>query len=289
MFHMDYALSFSQVLTSSTRPKMMIISARSSMTKPEFFIRKNLCPSISKISNVAFSGGTSKLLGSPQFGHHALVSPLVHAQHDGKGDGGDGKTTRKIISSEPAATLGASFVLACALGIFFFGSMLVASPRTAVANAPSSTTGDVIYTRSGYQVIHEFMADVVFLGTPTTVPRLKERALMKMKEGMSHEEVLKQMKIAAMSLDTGPAEQYDLEMALVEILILQGKYEEALKYKCLDETMENPRSDLIRRSFYRAIIHTELKNKNEAYDAWKLFCCKGFDKGFPDFSTNDAK
>lgn len=44
---------------------------------------------------------------------------------------------------------------------------------------------------------------------------------MKMKEGMSHEEVLKQMKIAAMTLDTGPAEQYDLQMAFVEILILQ--------------------------------------------------------------------
>lgn len=168
---MDYALSFSQVLTSSTRPKMMIISARSS--KPEFFIGKNLCPSISQVSNVVFSGGTSKLLRSPQFGHYALVSPLVHAQHDDKGDGGDGKTTRKIISSEPAATLWASFVLACVLGIFFFGSMLVASPRTAMANPPSSTTFDGIYTRSGYQVIHEFMADVVFLGSPTTVLGLR--------------------------------------------------------------------------------------------------------------------
>ena len=138
---MDCALSFSQVLTG-TRPNMMTISARSLSTKPHVFFRNNLSPSSSKFSNNVFFG-TSKLLRISQIlGRHALVSPLVLAQRffpdqAGKGDGG-GKITRIIISSEPA-TFEASFALACVLGIFCFASMLVLSPRKAMADPASSS------------------------------------------------------------------------------------------------------------------------------------------------------
>ena len=44
---------------------------------------------------------------------------------------------------------------------------------------------------------------------------------MKLKIGMSHDEVVNQMKLAAKNIDDGPAGDYDFRMALVELLILQ--------------------------------------------------------------------
>ncbi|GMN43259.1 hypothetical protein TIFTF001_012463 [Ficus carica] len=277
---------------------MTIISTRS-LTKPlDFLFRNKPSPPISQLSN--FFCDTSKLLRWPQLGHRTLIGPAVLA-HDGRvsttsstnEEKGNVKCSARIFSSMPAA-FGASFALACVLAIFYFGSTLMLSPRRAVA-APMTRTASPGRTEpqqdittsviSAQLALRLFMEGVVHLGSSkfnilprpsiyrVDVAELRAEALELMKKGRPVQALDKMEQNRKKYNDEGSEGKYHFEMALVEILILQGKYNDALKCKCLEETKPTD----IRRALYKAIIYTILDDKEKATASWKEFASGGFD------------
>ncbi|XP_065619653.1 uncharacterized protein LOC136061166 [Quercus suber] len=93
------------------------------------------------------------------------------------------------------------------------------------------------------------------------------------------EEVLKPLRQAldkAWSEDSKYGDpHYNIEMALVEVLIYLGRYEEAKECRCLKLGLKELRDSRIKSDtrvpLYKGIIYTMLDEKDKAMKSWKEF------------------
>ncbi|KAK8612863.1 hypothetical protein V6N13_092967 [Hibiscus sabdariffa] len=98
------------------------------------------------------------------------------------------------------------------------------------------------------------------------VDQLKKVAVSLMKRGQP-EDALHMLNEQYMKYKSEPESAYEISLALVEILITQGKYEEAYEFMKTQEKM----SDFdVRPTLYKAIVCTML-DKDEAQDLWDEF------------------
>ncbi|KAK9267771.1 hypothetical protein L1049_010205 [Liquidambar formosana] len=96
-------------------------------------------------------------------------------------------------------------------------------------------------------------------------PEVKMDAMCLMKSGKS-DEALELLKQEYEDCDKNGPDAYRVEMALVEILICQGKYEEASRRRCLQEGIAYTSDGRV--PLYKAIIYTMLNQLEEAETWW---------------------
>ncbi|EXC29355.1 hypothetical protein L484_021663 [Morus notabilis] len=171
---MDYALclrygnpsTFPQL--TSTRPNIMFSSRTLTKYSNDFFLKNNPNPSIS-LSNLC--AVNAKVLGPVVLAHRRFPGPSSTSDDQRKKD----REIERIISSKSA--LGASFALACVLGILCLGSTLMLSPKKAVAAFPTLFGGGSsqqnpmeISPISGKVALRAFMEGIVFLGSHKNMP-----------------------------------------------------------------------------------------------------------------------
>ncbi|CAL1403139.1 unnamed protein product [Linum trigynum] len=188
-----------------------------------------------------------------------------------------------------------SFVLACALGVGIIGVSLMrrdrvamAGPRELYQKAPqSSPVGGAGYSLGGRTALRSlldvpklmasskvepFQVEFELPYSPSTaeVIPIKMHAVKLMAHGQS-EAAVKFLRDAVYLYknrkDNEPA--YNVGMVLVEILICQGKYKEALECNSLNEHQRLPSDG--RFPLYKAIIYTMLDNKVEAKKWWEQY------------------
>ncbi|XP_050287702.1 uncharacterized protein LOC126726485 [Quercus robur] len=191
-------------------------------------------------------------------------SPIVRAVNNfsthSANDEGDNKIVR--------GSVGASLVMACVLGIISCGCWM--SP---IANAipPWSSHQTVAADSQKYKQTRQNLRDV-------DVEALKKKAKVQA-NSRRDEEVLKPLRQA---LDKAWSEystygdpHYNIEMALVEVLIYLGRYEEAKECQCLKLGLKELRDLRIKSDtrvpLYKGIIYTMLDEKDKAMKSWKEF------------------
>ncbi|KAL4627557.1 hypothetical protein ACB092_05G174000 [Castanea dentata] len=175
-------------------------------------------------------------------------------------------------------SIGASLVMACVLGIVSCGCWM--SP---IANAipPWSSNNSSRQTAAGSQkhkpLTRKNLPDV---------EALKKEAKMLANSGRD-EEVLKPLRQALDEARSDPRygdTHYNIEMALVEVLIYLGRYEEAKECQCLNLSKEYFIKSDARVPLYKGIIHTMLDEKDKAMACWKKFAkIVGDESGLPLF------
>ncbi|CAN8287554.1 unnamed protein product [Cochlearia groenlandica] len=115
------------------------------------------------------------------------------------------------------------------------------------------------------------------------IDSIKMEAVERMKEGKS-EEAVQLLRDANMRYKNEPEADFNVQMALVEILILLERYQEAGEYSCLND--DNSQISDVRIPLYKAIIYTMLDKDTEAKQCWKEFR-KSIGQGFDPFSFQD--
>ncbi|KAL4366272.1 hypothetical protein GQ457_05G027520 [Hibiscus cannabinus] len=99
------------------------------------------------------------------------------------------------------------------------------------------------------------------------VDQLKKVAVSLMKRGQP-EDALHMLNEQYMKYKSEPESAYEISLAVVEILITQGKYEEAYEFMKTQEKM----SDFdVRPTLYKAIVCTMLDKDDEAQGLWDDF------------------
>ncbi|XP_044497427.1 uncharacterized protein LOC123219503 isoform X2 [Mangifera indica] len=216
---------------------------------------------------------------------NAVVSELEKSSTPSKENEkkGDGRKLKGVV--------GASLVLACVVGIMSCSSKMnqkaaIAGPMEMYQKAPPTSVS--IQTIGGNLALKSFLDVGVELASSSSkekpfdqpkfnvppgpsmedINAIKMEAVRKMKSGKPEEaEKMLQDLYRTCQNELEPA--YHAEMALVEILIYQGKYEEASYCNCLQEERRILASDG-RFPLYKAIICTMLNNE-EAATWWKEF------------------
>ncbi|KDP37975.1 hypothetical protein JCGZ_04618 [Jatropha curcas] len=209
-----------------------------------------------------------------------LTRPVIRAQERSRNDRKDNKKTAQ-------GRAGASIALACVLGII--GSSLkmnpkaIAGPRELYQKAPQSA---VAYPLGGRSALKSLLDVNVCLASsklepPTATTQLPSRPSTEQVNDLIKMEAVRLMKYgkpkdAVLFLQDAynlykhdPEPAYNVEMALVEILICQGKYKEALKCNCLNDDQRLPSDG--RFPLYKAIIYTMLDDMEEAKKWWEEY------------------
>ncbi|CAN6996166.1 hypothetical protein BRARA_E00972 [Brassica rapa] len=248
--------------------------------------------------------------GSPS-GRLFIRSPITMAKSNSKSDYQDDKKLLKPLKM----AAGASLALACALGIFGF-KIKNMSYSAAAAGRPSAAdmiitgkpTAAVSESSGMYPLPAKYALQSLFevssmLASAKPIPSqrpfnlhklpslpskedtdsIKMEAVRKMKEGKC-EEAVQLLRDANMRYKNEPEAAFNVQMALVEILILLERYQEAAEYSCLND--ENALISDIRIPLYKAIIYTMLDKDTEAKKYWKEFR-KSIGEGFDPFSFEE--
>ncbi|XP_059439952.1 uncharacterized protein LOC132172461 [Corylus avellana] len=188
-------------------------------------------------------------------------------------------------------SVGASLALACVLGIISCGCTM--SPPVAIAVNRAQKTISMpgfshIYPLDGRVALKSLLDTSVYLASKQRKPKnpvlpsweskdkptpkqvaasFKEMAMWLMKSGKS-EDAVKLLKKACK--DCWDSEtRFNLELALVEVLICLGKYPEALKCDCFRSSGGPSDGRLL---LYQAIIYTMLGDRKEdAKKCWREY------------------
>ncbi|XVF27326.1 hypothetical protein REPUB_Repub14bG0097600 [Reevesia pubescens] len=228
--------------------------------------------------------------------HFYSVGPLAldrsnSSMASGNEKGIGGKVVRGAV--------GASLALACALTIIGCSSKImnlkaIAGPRQQVyRKAPSF--GPQFIPQSPGKVALKSLLDItanlaskeeirkvkdVNQGPPSPALRnlppskdqidgLKEEAVSLIKKGQP-DEALDKLKQECKRLEmSGPETAYYINLVLVEILICQGKYEEAFEF--MNTHVQKMSASDVRPTLYKAILCTMLDKEKEAEKLWKKF------------------
>ncbi|KAF2305424.1 hypothetical protein GH714_005158 [Hevea brasiliensis] len=185
------------------------------------------------------------------------------------------------------AAVGASIALSCVLGIIVacvkMSPKAIAGPRELYQKAPQAVPA---YPIGGKSALKSLLDVNVYLasskleppGTPSRLPArpsaeevngiIKMEAIRLMKYGNPEDAVLfLRNAYNKYRYDLEPA--YNVEMALVEILICQGKYMEASECNCIKDDQRILSDGRI--PLYKAIIYTMLDDKEEAKKWWEKY------------------
>ncbi|WCJ27401.1 hypothetical protein M5689_009147 [Euphorbia peplus] len=176
-----------------------------------------------------------------------------------------------------------TIAMACIVGIIGLGGRAIAGPREMYQKAPQFESSS--YPLGARSALESLLNVTVCLSSnhldleppdPSSFPLpsrpsaqqvqdIKMEAVRLMKYGKAEEAVLL-IRNAYDVYQYDPEPAYNVDMALVEILISQGKYSEALECNCLKDDQRLP-SDA-RFPLYKAIICTMLERPNEARKWW---------------------
>ncbi|KAG7569145.1 Tetratricopeptide-like helical domain superfamily [Arabidopsis thaliana x Arabidopsis arenosa] len=244
-------------------------------------------------------------------GYLFIRSPITVAKSNSKSDYHDDK---KLFTPLKMAA-GASLALACALSIFGFRiknmsytAAAAAHPSAADMIISGKPTSAVSATSGMYPLPAKFALRSLFevssmlasakpipsqrpfnlhklpsLPSKEDIDSIKMEAVRKMKEGKC-EEAVQLLRDANMRYKNEPEADFNVQMALVEILILLERYQEAAEYSCLND--ENAQISDVRIPLYKAIIYTMLDKDTEAKQCWKEFR-KSIGEGFDPFSFEE--
>nr|XP_023891234.1 uncharacterized protein LOC112003279 [Quercus suber]POE62155.1 hypothetical protein CFP56_73687 [Quercus suber] len=192
-------------------------------------------------------------------------------------------------------TVRVSLVLACVLGIISCRMSPIANAATLMTqrkspNVPSSD----FYPAGGRPAMKSFLDTSAYMASRLTeskktklfaankrpsaqdVQALKDEAMELMKSKKA-DEMVKELEEAYKFFKNDPEPAFYVEMALVEVLIYLGKYEEALKRKCLKKPAIKADA---RVPLYKAIIYTMMNEKEAARECWTVFI-KAIEEGLP--------
>ncbi|XP_065879274.1 uncharacterized protein [Euphorbia lathyris] len=174
-----------------------------------------------------------------------------------------------------------SIAFACIVGLIGLGSSMkaIAGPRELYQKAPQLVLGYPLGGRSAlkslldvnvYLSSHDLEPPATIFPLPSRpsaqqVKDIKMEAVRLMKYGKAEDAVLL-LRNACNLYKYDPEPAYNVEMALVEILISQGKYMEASECDCLKDDQCLP-SDA-RFPLYKAIICTMLDETEDARKWW---------------------
>ncbi|CAF1818831.1 hypothetical protein Bca4012_029561 [Brassica carinata] len=248
--------------------------------------------------------------GSPS-GRLFIRSPITMAKSNSKSDYQDDKKLLKPLK----LAAGASLALACALGIFGFkiknmsysaaaavrpsaaDMIITGKPTAAVSESSGMHPLPAKYALQSLFEVSSMLASakpipsqrqfnlqkLPSLPSKEDTDSIKMEAVRKMKEGKC-EEAVQLLRDANMRYKNEPEAAFNVQMALVEILILLERYQEAAEYSCLND--ENALISDIRIPLYKAIIYTMLDKDTEAKKYWKEFR-KSIGEGFDPFSFEE--
>ncbi|KAL6282634.1 hypothetical protein ACE6H2_013563 [Prunus campanulata] len=203
---------------------------------------------------------------------------------------------------------GASVVLACVLGIMNCNYKFTPRAIAGVRDPPyqtsrSSVKQDISYPKSAKDVLqsllmvnqnvasskNSILPNLNNLKSPPEpsmedCERLKIQAAALIKDGKS-DRAERQLQDIYNNMVTGGKTEpaYNVQMALVAILIFQGKYQEALKWVCLNKEHAIPSDGRVH--LYKAIIYTMLEENKEAKECWETFIGFLDNEGVPNPSS----
>ncbi|KAM7270703.1 hypothetical protein ACFE04_029917 [Oxalis oulophora] len=196
------------------------------------------------------------------------------------------RTVQLFLEKKQLTAAGTTIALACVLAIIGgWGSInvAVAGPREIYQKAPPMVEhmcpmGGKAALKSLLNVIANLATDKLDPKGPAfnlparpskeEIDRIKLEAVRQMKLGKPEEAVLILRK-AYSNYRNDPEPAYNVEMALVEILICLGRYKEASECNCLKDDHNLMSDDRI--ILYKAIICTMLDKKEEAKQHWEEF------------------
>ncbi|KAH8511648.1 hypothetical protein H0E87_008993 [Populus deltoides] len=185
------------------------------------------------------------------------------------------------------AAVGASVALACALGIiggnFRMYPKAIAGPRELYQKAPQVEEHPSSLAKLALESFLDVTSDLAstdavspiatFDPPPNPsieqVKEIKKHAVRLMIHGEA-EEAVRYLQEAFEKYKNDPEPAYNVEMALVEILIYQHEYERALNCDCLNHDDQLGPSDA-RVFLYKAIIYTMLDFKEDARIWWERY------------------
>ncbi|KAF5752739.1 hypothetical protein HS088_TW01G00656 [Tripterygium wilfordii] len=267
---MDYALCATYGYGHLPMKPLCFPSTLRTTTKLEF--------NLSHSSHLLYSGFTKHLPATKP-----VMSPVIRAVDKSASPSSDGKRGGKILRG----VVGASLVLACAIGVFSCSCNLkpkaIAGPPTITSKKPSTEpTTQVLgakYALNSFLEVTKILTsdEVQPLTESTNLPRkpstadiwaAKTDAVRIIKSGNTSKAMASLIK-AYKDCEGQPEQQYEVDMAIAEILLSQGKYEEALERNCLKSEVPVSKSDT-RFYLYKALVHTMLDNK-EAKKWWKMY------------------
>ncbi|KAK3205131.1 hypothetical protein Dsin_019177 [Dipteronia sinensis] len=258
------------------RPPSMLLNGASTMTVERRCRATKLGSSCSSLS--LSSGSPCRPLGH-------VISPVIRASD--RPSTPPPKNDNKVIKW----AVGASMVLACALGIVSCSCQMnmnptaIAGPMEMYQKAPPVS---MLSHQFGASVALKSILDVSVIMASSTegepsyalpkynvppgpsmndVKAIKMVAVQHMKLGEGEKAVDLLRNVYEVCKDE-PEPAYNVEMALVEILICQGRYKEALNCNCLKDEQRIPSDG--RFPLYKAILCTML-DKEEAKKWWEEF------------------
>ncbi|VVB02061.1 unnamed protein product [Arabis nemorensis] len=247
-----------------------------------------------------------------QSGRLFIRSPITVAKSSSKSDDHSDKKLPRPLKM----VAGASLALACALSIFGFkiknmsytaaaavhpsaADMIISGKPTAATTSGPGMTSPLpakYALRSLFEVSSMLasakpipsqrsfnLQKLPSLPSKEDIDSIKMEAVRRMKEGKC-EEAVQLLRDANMRYKNEPEADFNVQMALVEILILLERYQEAGEYSCLND--ENAQISDVRIPLYKAIIYTMLDKDTEAKQCWKEFR-KSIGEGFDPFSFED--
>ncbi|BFG28110.1 hypothetical protein CerSpe_143840 [Prunus speciosa] len=239
-----------------------------------------------------FNSPSSLSLSSLCSTHHAVsghaFSPVISALNKPSTPSANDKDDKKLIVRGMG---GASVVLACVLGIMSCNYKF--TPR-ALADAGKQ---GIVYPESAKDVLQSllmvnqnvasskykyFPKKLKLPPEPSKIDcdHLKIQAAGLIKAGKG-DEAERQLKNIYNDVVTGQKSEsaYHVQMALVAILIFQGKYQEALNWVCHNKDQAIPSDGRVH--LYKAIIYTMLDKNKEAKECWKTFIRSLDNEGLP--------
>nr|POE97572.1 hypothetical protein CFP56_17091 [Quercus suber] len=222
--------------------------------------------SATRLTNPNFSSNHSSLSlpnSSYQRPLRHAFSPIVCAVNRFPTPSTNDESDSKIVRG----TVGASLVLACVVGIISCGCMMSPKANAISPSKPQALSTPTLMLKPADTVVESKKK-------PPNVESFKRQAKMLAKCGRD-EEVLKPLRKALKDIETRDSEygepNYQVEMALVEVLIYLGRYEEAIKCKCLNLSKSSSIKSDARVPLYKGIIYTMLDEKENAMTWWKKF------------------
>ncbi|KAF5752740.1 hypothetical protein HS088_TW01G00657 [Tripterygium wilfordii] len=239
---------------------------------------------LSHSSHLLYSGFTKHLPATKP-----VMSPVIRAVDKSASPSSDDKLGSKILRG----AVGASLVLACAIGVFSYSRNLkpnaIAGPPTWGSKGPTveprtQILGARYALNSFLEVSRNFASsEAQPLKEATTLPDmpstadiryLKTEAVRIIKSGETKKamDLLEEAYEKCKTKDIAE-QKYEADIAIVEILIIQGKYKDASERDCIkyDEPVSTSDRTDTRPYLYKAIVHTMLGKNNEAEKWWKKY------------------
>ncbi|XP_011035460.1 PREDICTED: uncharacterized protein LOC105133249 isoform X2 [Populus euphratica] len=213
-----------------------------------------------------------------KLGHH--FRPVICASSDRSPTPSRNENNRdsKIVK----AAVGASVALACALGIiggnFRMYPKAIAGPRELYQKAPQVEQYPSSLAKLALESFLDVTSDLASTGEvspiatfdPPPNPSIEQKHAVRLMINGEAEEAVSYLQKAFEMYKNDPEPAYNVEMALVEILIYQHKYEVALNCDCLNHDDHLGPSDA-RVFLYKAIIYTMLDFNEKARIWWERY------------------